>query len=266
MKPVLKYADYRDEFIRWIHNKGLSERYAKNTISYLDKYLMGVEITSPLDVSQIRENATSKKSVTVAIRVLLNFYEEMDLLDEGFINKLRRPLKVIRSNPDNYVPGDEVVLTAYAKISPKYEVMFELLACSGIRATEAIMFFKEYTPEKLEIVGNVARYPLFAIRRNKRSYFVYFPASLVEKLKPASYTWHGLSNAFIRAGLPSKYLRKWNYNFLIMHNVPESVADFIQGRSPVSVGSMHYLAKVKQADYWYAKVADELEKIFTYEI
>lgn len=32
-----------------------------------------------------------------------------------------------------------------------------------------------------------------------------------------------------------------------MHNMPESVADFIQGRAPVSIGSIHYLAKVKQA-------------------
>ena len=50
--------------------------------------------------------------------------------------------------------------------------------------------------------------------------------------------------------LPAKYLRKWHFNFLILNNVPESVADFIQGRAPSTVGSMHYLAKVKQADEW----------------
>ncbi len=72
----------------------------------------------------------------------------------------------------------------------------------------------------------------------------------------------GVTNYFARRTLSPKYLRKWNYNFLIMHNVPESVADFIQGRSPVSVGSMHYLAKVKQADYWYAQVADEMVRVF----
>ena len=43
-----------------------------------------------------------------------------------------------------------------------------------------------------------------------------------------------------------------------MHNVPESVADFIHGKSPISIGSMHYLAKVKQADYWYNKIAKEI--------
>ena len=52
-------------------------------------------------------------------------------------------------------------------------------------------------------------------------------------------------------GIDPKYLRKWFCNFLILNNVPESVADFIEDRAPESVGSMHYLAKVKQADYWY---------------
>jgi intergrase/recombinase len=45
-----------------------------------------------------------------------------------------------------------------------------------------------------------------------------------------------------------KYLHKWFYNLLIYNNVPESVADFIEGRSSANMGSMHYLAKVKQAD------------------
>jgi intergrase/recombinase len=40
-----------------------------------------------------------------------------------------------------------------------------------------------------------------------------------------------------------------------MNNVPESVADFIEGRAPESVGSMHYLSRVKQADYWYDKIS-----------
>jgi len=247
----------RDDFSRWLYSRVIP-RYAKNLISYLDRYLSGKIITSPVEISRIRDNASSKKQITIAIRNLLNYCEEMDLLDEGFIAKLRKPLKSVKSNPDNYVPNDEKVIEAYHKINPKYKVLFRLLLFSGIRATEAIEFFKEYTKDKVEIVGNVARYPLFSIRKNKRSYFVYFPADMVDEIENGEYTRRGISNAFIRAGLPSKYLRKWNYNFLIMHNVPESVADFIQGRSPISIGSMHYLAKVKQADYWYNKIAKEI--------
>ena len=59
-------------------------------------------------------------------------------------------------------------------------------------------------------------------------------------------------------GIAPKYLCKWFYNFLILNNIPESVADFIEGRAPESVGSMHYLAKVKQADYWYILILKSL--------
>ena len=69
-------------------------------------------------------------------------------------------------------------------------------------------------------------------------------------------------NRFCRFSLPAKYPRKWNYNFLILNGVPESVADFIQGRASITVGSMHYLAKVKQADEWYSRVVGKLMKLF----
>ena len=45
--------------------------------------------------------------------------------------------------------------------------------------------------------------------------------------------------------------------FLILNGVPESVADFIQGRASVTVGSSHYLAKTKQADEWYSRIVDK---------
>jgi intergrase/recombinase len=48
---------------------------------------------------------------------------------------------------------------------------------------------------------------------------------------------------------------------LFYNNVPEGVADFIEGRASSSVGSMHYLSKAKQADYWYEQVADALNVI-----
>ncbi len=51
---------------------------------------------------------------------------------------------------------------------------------------------------------------------------------------------------------------------LFYNNVPEGVADFIQGRSSESVGSMHYLSKVKQADYWYGQIENQIStKILT---
>lgn len=80
-------------------------------------------------------------------------------------------------------------------------------------------------------------------------------ATLLERLEVNNDT---ISHYLSELGLAPKYLRKWQYNFLIYQGVPESVVDFIQGRSSESVGSMHYLSKVKQADYWYGKALDNL--------
>jgi len=70
-------------------------------------------------------------------------------------------------------------------------------------------------------------------------------------------------NRFCRFSLPAKYPRKWNYNFLILNGVLESVADFIQGRASITFGSMHYLAKVEQASKWYSRVVDRLIELFS---
>jgi intergrase/recombinase len=45
-------------------------------------------------------------------------------------------------------------------------------------------------------------------------------------------------------------------NMLVQAGVGESVADFIQGRSPTTVGSAHYLNKVHQATLQYGRVLD----------
>ena len=261
-RRALVYDEYRDDFIIWIKNR-VTLNHAKDAISNLDRYLREKVITSPLEIAKIRNSASSKKQVTVAIRNLLNYCEEMDLLDEDFIMKLRKPLKTIKSNPDNFIPSDEQVVKAYGEIiNPRFMLVFKLLAMSGLRIVEAVEFFRIYDPKKVVINGNVARFSLFYLRKNKKSYFVYFPKAMFEEIHQMDIRVKGFKQACYRVNLPAKYLRKWNYNFLIMHNVPESVADFIQGRSPVSVGSMHYLAKVKQADYWYAQVVDEIVKVF----
>jgi Uncharacterized protein conserved in archaea len=45
---------------------------------------------------------------------------------------------------------------------------------------------------------------------------------------------------------------------MISEGVTESIADFIQGRAPVTVGSAHYLNKVMQAREAYRKIVEKL--------
>ena len=108
----------------------------------------------------------------------------------------------------------------------------------------------------------IAKYPLSLDRKSKRSFYAYMPKNFAMELKRIELSEEAVKQYLSRRGLPAKYLRKWNYNFLILNGVPESVADFIQGRSSYTIGSMHYLAKVKQADEWYSKVVDKFLEIF----
>ncbi|WP_164997858.1 integrase [Methanolobus psychrotolerans] len=55
----------------------------------------------------------------------------------------------------------------------------------------------------------------------------------------------------------AKTIRKWHLNLMISEGVPKSIADFIQGRAPVTVGNAHYLNKVMQAREAYRRIVDK---------
>ncbi len=256
---VFTFERVKDDFSKWLYGR-VNPDYAKSQIRYLSKYAKDKSIATPRDVYEIRGSATSKKKITVVLRNLLNYAEEFDLIDDYKINKMRKVLKTVKSGADNYVPPTSKLREIYLAIdNPQYDLLFRILAYSGLRVIEGINFLSNYNPKRLEEGDNFVRYPLFAVRHSKKVYYVYLPASMKEELKQMSVSLPGFKNYLSRRGLSPKYLRKWNYNFLIMHNVPESVADFLQGRAAISIGSMHYLAKVKQADFWYSKITDELE-------
>ncbi len=120
-----------------------------------------------------------------------------------------------------------------------------------------------FNKDRLILSDKISKYPLSLDRKTKRSFYAYMPKEFALELKKIKMDELALRQYFSRKELPAKYLKKWNYDFLILQGVPESVADFIQGRASVTVGSMHYLAKVKQADEWYGGIVDKLLEIFS---
>lgn len=48
---------------------------------------------------------------------------------------------------------------------------------------------------------------------------------------------------------------------MVKLGVPESVADFIQGRAPQRIGAKHYMSLVKQADNYYGRYAGYLKSL-----
>lgn len=62
------------------------------------------------------------------------------------------------------------------------------------------------------------------------------------------------SHYFYKLGfIGPKYLRKFSFDKMIELEVPESVADFIQGRVARKVGAKHYMALALQASKFYPR-------------
>ncbi len=251
LPPALKH--YK-ELKKWMEQKGFSSGYKSDIM----RYLKPIEKKEIHQISELREIVSSSSSsmVLTVIRAYINFLLDNEIINEETAIYFRKALPTRKTNPDGYVPADMDVKRAYESIAnEKDRLMFKILAFSGIRVTELVKMLREFDKSKLITEGKISKYPLNYNRGNKRSQYVYMPTGLAIKLHRFYIHKDTVSTSLRKYGIAPKYLRKWFYNFLIINNVPESVADFIEGRAPESVGSMHYLAKVKQSDYWYDKIA-----------
>ena len=124
-------------------------------------------------------------------------------------------------------------------------------------------FLKHYDEKKFTIHSNFVSYNVSDLRHTKNINNIYLPLFVYKKLQRVTNTYNSLRQKYKDKGVTFtlKYLRKWHYNFLLYNNVPESVADFIQGRASKSISANHYLAKAQQVEFWYPKVALNLKKV-----
>jgi len=58
-----------------------------------------------------------------------------------------------------------------------------------------------------------------------------------------------------------KYLRKFTFDKMIELEIPESVADFIEGRVPKRIGTKHYLALARQSSKFYPRYAEYIDRL-----
>ncbi|MDK2795076.1 MAG: hypothetical protein PWQ58_275 [Archaeoglobaceae archaeon] len=190
-------------------------------MNYLDKFVNNKIIKSQEDLIEIIENSTSRKNIILALRNLINYCEQFEIISQEKALRLKKILKCVRSSTDAYVPSDEEVKRALEKIDRDgYRIVFKLIAFSGLRVLEAIKMLSEFRKGRLMINGNIAKYPLFDDRSTKRAYFAYMPKNFAMELKRIKLTKNGVCNYFYRKKFNPKYLRKWNYNFLILNGVP----------------------------------------------
>ncbi|AIY90198.1 hypothetical protein GACE_1156 [Geoglobus acetivorans] len=243
---------------------------ARRYLHYLDTYVGEKKINTPEDITAIFKGVEKGRNwLAKSIRNLLNFYVEAKSMDESVANKFKKACKIERSGVRAIFISDDEVREAYthtvASRRKEVQIFFELLVYSGIRASHAAEMLKNYDENQLIKIPEkgIARYPIVEFSRgNKRGFFAYLPlafAEELERIKKLDYKY--LVEAIRYNRVSANSIRKWHYNKLIESGIDTSIADFIQGRAPQSVGAMHYLASARQADQAYSKAVEAIKRV-----
>jgi intergrase/recombinase len=159
--------------------------------------------------------------------------------------------------------GDEELIDAYRHIDAEYRPMFKLLTFSGVRLKQMYYGFAhvDIVVEK----NGIARIPISSeARGNKKAFWIVIPSDFLQELQHTelSHNYHTYVKKIRYGRVTAKTLRNWNFNFLLENDVSESIADFIQGRSSVTVGSSHYMNKTRHADRAYQKISEKMKNLF----
>jgi len=252
---TIDYDTYRDKFVEYLVTKNIKDwqQYVRD----LDKTLTGKVIGHPRELAVIFRNKS--KHYKVAIKSFLKFLEEegyktaSELLD--YRNVIKIPKSGIRDPEKAFTTTEKIIEALENTKDVKKAMIIRLLAYSGIRLSEAVEIISNFDESKLIVKENFARYPLHKTKATKRAFYAYMPLSFAKKLQKMHVTETMLKGKKIARGIiyPNQ-LRKWNAMFLLEHNVPTEIIDFIQGRAPERILQKHYLNIVKLADELYSRI------------
>jgi len=254
------------DFFKWLETQ-FTKHTVYQTRGYFNRHLRNRTFNSPTELYQyILSQERGIKNLTVTARVYLNFCDTFNKIPVEVIAIYRKVLKIKRSRKDFYVPKDSDVIANYKKVKShkNLEIVYLVLATSGIRYIECLDFLRSFDKDNFSVQNNYVSYNVSELRHTKNINNIYLPLFVFHKLRIVTNTYNALRQRYKEkdVSFTLKYLRKWHYNFLLYNTVPESVADFIQGRTSKSVSANHYLAKAQQASFWYEKVADKFKELF----
>jgi len=229
-------------------------------LSYLDKYVR--IISSPMDIIRcFAKIEKGRRHVWLGLRVLFNYLEAMGY-NVDYLNGLRKAIPKVNCGIDLKVPEEHSILESLRKSASKYDSLYNLLLDSGLRLVEAIKVVNEF--ERAEEINGFYRVPVGEFRGSKQSYYAYFTEATYQKLQVKGETLNPLnaSHYFDKFGFVGpKYVRKFVFDKMIELEVPESVADFIEGRVPKRIGAKHYMVLRRQADKFYGRYAEYVTKL-----
>jgi len=236
-------------------------------LSYLERFVGDRVICSPLDVMEIFRNLSPGQihHLDRALRALLNFCLSLGYPEEWII-RLKRAIPKDPEFIDLRIPEENEVLESLRKINSlnsKYRVVWLLCLESGLRLIEVVNLVNQFDPSRVARLNGFCRAPIASFRGSKSAYYAYFTEETLKQILESRNLTYDSADVYFRKRkiLRPKYLRKFAFHKMVELGVPESVADFIQGRTPRTVGARHYMNLVKQADQHYPKYVEYIKKL-----
>jgi intergrase/recombinase len=240
-------------------------------LSYLDKHLK--VIAKPLDVAKMFSGLTvgQQHNLSRGLRNVFNFLEAQGW-SEQYLDVLRKNVPRDEFGVDLWIPEPADVVASLVSMSKgclKYQALYNLVLDSGLRLVEACRLLKEFREGEVERFDGFCVVELGYFRKSKLAYFGFFTdftLSLIEQVSEevdweAAVTYIRKCRNLVRF----KYLRKFAFDTMTSDelNIPESVADFIQGRTPKSVGARHYMKLKRKAIQFYPRYAEYVKTLRT---
>ena len=242
-----------------------SDGFKADVLSYLTRYVK--EISEPFDIiSLFSKVKRGKRHLVMALRILFNFYEAINY-DKGYLDSLRKALPKTKCGIDLKIPSETKILDSLKRLNRaplKYQALYNLLVDSGLRLVEAVELIKGF--KKADFIKGFYRSELAMFRGQKQAYYGHFTEHTLELIKQLSEKpeWVAASRYFRKfCYVAPKYLRKFAFDKMIDLEIPESIADFIQGRVPRRIGAKHYMALARQASKFYPRYKEYLKTLRT---
>jgi intergrase/recombinase len=237
-------------------------------IHYLDRYVKE-PIKCPMEVIRLFNGLSvgQQHHLNRALRAFFNFLEVMGF-DKSWLDGLRKAIPKDRIGIDIKVPEEQAIIEDLSRISNialKYQALWHLCLDSGLRLIEAIHLIDGFNLENLQRVNEFFCYKVGEFRGSKQAYFGYFTKytlKLIQSVNSEKLDRPDASHYYSKYGFTSpKYLRKFAFDKMIELEIPESVADFIQGRVPRKIGAKHYMALMRQTKKFYPRYAEYVTEL-----
>jgi intergrase/recombinase len=267
---VLSWPETRSLFLEYLEFKRYEPANARNMLNYLDRFVKK-PIRAPMDVMKLFSPLTAgqRHHLNRAMRAWFRCLEinRPDREFKEFLDSLRKAIPKDEVGIDIKVPEEGQIIMDLRRLASdplKFQAAYNLLLDSGLRLVEVVKLLNNF-PEAERLEG-FYRCPVGLFRGSKQAYYCYLTeytfqlvAQLKEKVDKLSLSKWLQNHQYTRA----KYIRKFVNDTMTSErlNIPESVADFIQGRVPKSIGAKHYMQLKRKADQFYPRYAEYVTEL-----